>query len=445
MVKIIAKNRMIRAVFGFFMILSLFAACSKKEVILPGERIAIVDQSTISNLQIDQQAADEGAQLPAISSNLRFDTPGLSAGHRGGHLGVEFPLSLLFETDVGVTAEIGTEMAQPVVNGEAVFTITPQGLITATSVVDGVRLWQVDIDNSTDTTQPSISGGMSLFEDTLFVHGGKNKLFALNVETGVEKWSADFTHFLLGGPSVARGLVIVTDVNGRVYALLSATGEELWNRIGAPDATGIIGASFPAIAENEVIIAGSDGDLTSLNLEQGGFNWGESLVPVRPVTSLDTIADITAHPIHDGGLIVAVTQSGVMVAFNARTGRIIWEQVLSAVSMPWLAGQTIFITTVNNQLYALRRADGAVRWKTDLPGVFPANRPATEDTVRYTGPVVVSGKVVLAGRDRLYIFNAQTGAQESTLRTGEAITTALSVAGGKIYALGRKGTLMAWH
>lgn len=422
------------------------SACSQNEIILPGERFAIVDTSTADKLSVNPEAAAEGALLPPVSTNPRFDTPGLDDGHGGGHLSVEFPLERAFSVRVGIAANEGTEMAQPVVNETAVFTITPGGEVVATATADGQRIWAVDIDPSTDKTQTSISGGMSLEDQDLIVHAGKNRLVSLNAETGAENWSLELAQYIVGGPTVAGGFVLITDINGRVYAITAATGEELWNRIGSQGQTRITGAAFPAIANDETIIAGGDGELISLSLDQGGFNWGDNLVPARLITALDTIADITAHPIHDGGLVVAVTQSGVMVAYNARTGRTIWEQNLRSINMPWLAGETIFVTTTNNQVYAMRRNDGAIRWKVDLPGMFDMNDPVAEDAIRHTGPVVVSGKVLVAGQEgSFHLINAETGALETSFSSGGAITTALTVAGNTVYTLDRSGRLSAWR
>ena len=422
------------------------SACGQTEIILPGERIAVIDTSTANILIVDDQAAGEGAGLPGAVLNTSFMTPGSSVSHRGGHFGAELPLQRAFSVRVGISADEGTDMAQPVVNENAVFTITPGGEITASSITDGAELWTADIDPSTDQSQVSISGGLGLIDGLLVAHAGKERLVALNAATGEEIWSMQAPHFLVGGPSMAAGFIIVTDINGRVYAFTQSNGEEVWNRIGSQGQTRITGAAYPAIVDNDLIVAGGDGELISLNLTDGSFNWGDTLVPTRLVTALDSIADITAHPVHDGGIVIAVTQSGIMVAYNARTGRLIWEQPLRSLTMPWLAGDTLFVSTSNNELLALRRSDGAVRWKTDLPGRYNANEPVVENALRHTAPVLVSGKVLVANhRGDMLVFDAETGSSEGDFSIGGSITTDLSIANGTVFALDRSGRLTAWR
>ena len=139
----------------------LLAACSEKEVILPGERIAITAINDV-DLSPDADASGENAGLAAINSNTRFVAPGQSPDHSGGHFSLELPLDRIFSTRVGIAADKTAEVAQPVADENAVYTVTHGGIVTATHASDGTRLWQFDIDPSTDKTQTSTSGGIAL-------------------------------------------------------------------------------------------------------------------------------------------------------------------------------------------------------------------------------------------------------------------------------------------
>ena len=424
----------------------LLAACSEREVILPGERLSVIEAGAAVSPAINQSAAAEGAGLPAAADNRVFATPGADAGHGGGHLRVEFPLRRAFARRVGIPAEEGTDMAQPVIGEAAVYTITPGGELVASAVDNGNTLWSADIDPSSDQTQVSVSGGLALDGGVLFAHAGKRRLVSLNAADGTENWSVDMPHFILGGPTVAGGVVVVTDIDGRVYALAQSSGEELWNRIGTQGQTRITGVAYPAITGDAIVIAGGDGELISLSLADGSFIWGDSIAPRRLLTALDTIGDIVAHPIHDGTRVVAVTQTGVMVAYNARTGRVLWERNIRSLTMPWLAGETLFVASTNNELFALRVSDGEVRWKTDLPGKYDMNEPFQEKANRHTGPVVASGRVLVANlRGDMLVVDAETGSILDEFSIGGSVTTGLSVAQGTVVALDRGGRLSAWR
>ena len=434
---------------GLGVALLTLAACSSSEPILPGDRIAISSGDDM-RIMIDAGAAAEGVGLPAAIANARFEAPGATAGHSGGHYVVNHPLGKSFREDVGLSVDEGTEMAQPVANASAVFTITPGGVVTASNADNGELIWEIDLDPSEDKTQLSVTGGLglSVFNDldVLYVHAAKDKLFALNVENGQIIWTAEFDVFLKGGPTVDRDMLVVTDVEGRIYALSTIDGEEIWNRVGALEDTSIEGASSPAVNGNEVIFSGGDGELLALSRDQGTFQWGENLTPIQLRTALDGIADIKAHPVHDGGFVFVITHSGVMYAFNAQTGRIVWEQNIQGIEMPWVSGNSVYVTTIDGRIAALRRNDGAPRWVTDLPGAFDPNLPIQEGAIRYTSAVVASGKVVLASdQGKLIILDAETGQIEKTLSTNGAVSTAPIVANNTVYVINQSGNLIAYR
>lgn len=425
-------------------------ACSSREPILPGDRIAISSGATSLNLVVDADAAGEGVGLPAALANDRFEGPGASAAHSGGHFAVQHPLKVAFREDVGISVDVGTEMAQPVANARAVFTLTPGGIVTASDAASGDLIWEIDLDPSEDETQLSTTGGLALGQrdgfDIIYGHASKNSLFALNTENGQIIWSKEFDVFLKGGPTVDRDVVIITDSEGRLYALSALDGDEVWNRIGSLEDTSIAGASFPAINGNDVILSGGDGEFLALSRDQGIFQWGENLSPIELRTALDGIPDIKAHPVHDGGFVFVITHSGMMFAFNAATGRMVWEQAIQGIEMPWVSGHSIYITTIDGRMVALRRNDGAVRWVTELPGAYDPNLPVNEDAYRYTSAVVVSGKVVLASdQGSLFILDAETGRLEDKLSTKGAVTTAPIVANNTVYVINASGNLIAYR
>ena len=110
------------------------------------------------------------------------------------------------------------------------------------------------------------------------------------------KLAVEFPVFLADGPTVSNGVIVFTDLDGKLYALAQKDGELLWSRIGTQDSTRITGASFPAINDNEVIASGGDGEILSLSLNQGDFLWGENLTPLQLSTALDSIPDLRTHP-----------------------------------------------------------------------------------------------------------------------------------------------------
>jgi outer membrane protein assembly factor BamB len=149
--------------------------------------------------------------------------------------------------------------------------------------------------------------------------------------------------------------------------------------------------------------------------------------------------------VHDGGLVFAVSQSGRMGAFAVRSGLLLWELPIGGVEMPWVAGDSVFVVTIDGRLYALRRTDGAVRWIAELPGALPLGVVVAENVPRYVGPVVAGGTVVtVSDGGAIMVFDADTGALQDKISLGGRVVTAPQLAAGVLFVLDNSGTLTAF-
>ena len=430
----------ILACFGLFGM----AGCSEPEMILPGERIAVTQQ--IELLPVNQQALAEGAGLPAALTTLTASHPGLNAGHAGGHLALELPLKERWDEEIGMGGDEFVELAVPVVGAGHVFAVSASGEVSALEIETGKLSWRVSIEEFEDDVIPGIAGGLAISGSTIFVHGGGRNLAALSVEDGSVLWSQRFQLPLRGGPTVyAKRALAVTDIDANLFMLRLDNGSVLWDRAGLPSGTILYGAPSPAIYDNQLAVAAHGGELALLDADNGDVIWTDSLANVNPRTPLQGLGDIRAHPVHDGGLIFAVSQSGRTAAYAVRSGLLLWDLPIGGIEMPWVAGESVFMVTLDGRLYAIRRNDGAIRWVTELPGALPIGSVAVENIPRYVGPVVAAGKVIVVseGGDIL-LFNADTGALEDDADVGGRVVTAPQLAAGMMFILDNSGTVTAF-
>jgi len=420
------------------------AGCSEPELVLPGERIAVTQQ--VEHLSANQQAMAEGAGLSAPLTTLTASHPGLNAGHASGHLALDLPLDERWDVEIGTGGDEFVELAVPVVGAGHVFAVSASGEVSAIEIETGNLSWRVSIEDFEDDVIPGIAGGLAISGSTVFVHGGGHNLAALSVEDGSVIWSQRFQLPLRGGPTVyAKKALAVTDIDANLFMLRIDNGSVLWDRAGLPSGTIVYGAPSPAIYDNQIAVAAHGGELSLLDADNGDVIWSDNLATFNPRTPLQGLGDIRAHPVHDGGLVFAVSQSGRTAAFAVRSGLLLWELPIGGIEMPWVAGDSVFIVTLDGRLYAIRRNDGAIRWVAELPGALPIGAVAAEDIPRYVGPVVAAGKVIIVAEDgNILLFNADTGALEDEADVGGRIVTAPQLAAGMMFVLDNSGTLTAF-
>ena len=431
------------AVSGAF--LAALTACSEPELILPGERAAILPELAV--VEVEAAARDEGVSLGAAQVNDIFGHAGMSAGHAGGHLSLQWPLSQSWSAKIEGSDDVTVELAQPIIAHGAVYALGADGVLNAFDAQDGTMRWSVGVELLTDDPLAGIAGGLAANESQLVAHASLYKLVSLSPESGAELWSITHSDRLKGGPTLLGDeAVMVTDINGRLYVYDSQTGQPLWERSGLAANTVVFGAPAPAFGADEVVLAGAGGEVSVYDAATGDIFWADSLASFNPRTPLQELGDVRAHPIHDGTLIYVVAQSGRMVAYQAVSGIDIWEQPITAIEMPWLAGDTIYVTTIDGRIYALRRNDGAARWGVELPGALPEGVIASDEVTRYGSPIVASGNVIVISRaGTALIFDAATGAKIDEFSTPSPVTTAPAVAQDMLVVLSSNGNLSVYR
>ena len=439
-----SSNQLVRQLILPVALLGL-AACSEPELILPGERAAILPEIPV--VKIDADAAEQTPSLGAVEINRVHGHAGQSSGHAGGHLSLEWPLAKAWDASIEGVDDVTVELAQPVIAHDSVYALGADGSLHAFNLADGATKWTVTIEAYSDDPWAGIVGGIAANDTQLLVHASLYKLVSLSPETGEELWSITHSDRLKGGPTLLSDeAVMVTDINGRLFVYEAETGKPLWERSGLASNTVVFGAPAPAFAGGEVVLAGAGGEVSVYDAQTGDLFWADSLASFNPRTPLQELGDVRAHPVHDGKLIFVIAQSGRMVAYQAVSGIDIWEQPLTSIEVPWLAGDTIYVMSIEGRLYALRRSDGAARWAADLPGALPSGVIASENLPRYSNPIVASHNVfVISEAGDMHIFDAATGAFVNKVSTTGPVTTAPAVAQNSVVVLSSRGTVSVYR
>ena len=201
------------------------------------------------------------------------------------------------------------------------------------------------------------------------VHASRSSLSLLDSKDGAELWKIEHDSPLAGGPTfIGDAGVVVTDIDGYVFVYRLSDGALAWQSVGLPVDTVVFGAPSPAVNGGELVLAGAGGEIAIHRVDNGQLLWADSLASLSPITPLQELGDVLAHPIHEGEIIYVISQSGLLSAYEAKTGFQILGTSLAGVQMPWIAGDSIFVLSVEGHLVSLRKSDGAVRWITALDG-----------------------------------------------------------------------------
>ena len=407
---------------------------------LKGERISVL--ALDNTLKPDRRIQDVEVRLPRPYRNPDWPQPGGVPTHANYHLAVPGKLAVAWRVDAGEGSSSDTQLlAPPVIADGRVYVLDSAAELRAFDAKTGRELWHVDLTPEDEDEGPR-GGGIAYFGGRLFVTTGFADVFALDPKTGKQVWKHRVSGPMRAGPTALAGRVFVVTIANELHTLSADDGHELWMQAGIVEPAGLLGGASPAAEGDVVVAAYSSGELFALRAENGRVAWNETLTPLRRADPVSEIAQIKADPVIDRGRVVAISNSGRMVSIDLRTGGRVWEQEVAGVHTPWVAGDYIYVVTTGDELVCLDRRDGRVRWVTQLPRFEdPEDK---EDPIRWTGPVLVSDRLLVPASDgEIWSVSPYTGQPLGRIKLDSGILISPSVADGTVYVLTDDATLVA--
>lgn len=415
----------------------------KDKTKLGGERLAVLsfEATTIA----DPELANSAVTLPVPRANAAWTQEGGNAPKMLGHLVIGETLSRAWSASIGSgSSRTQRLVAGPVIDDGRVYTIDTNANVRAFSAANGATLWSAAIRKEGERSSVAFGGGVATGGGRVFATSGYGIVAAFDPATGSEIWRADLGLPLRGSPSVAGERIFVMTLDNQLIVLSADKGETIWETIATVEPAGLLGAAAPAVDVGTAVAGFSSGELTALRIENGRTVWQDALNRTGATTALASLSDIDAPPVIDQGRVFAIGHGGRMVALDLATGQRVWERNFGGTSMPWVAGDYIFAVTVDGELVALTRAEGKVRWVTQLARwKKPKKR---KNPIIWQGPVLAGDRLLLTNSEgELVSVSPFDGSVLSTLDVAGSIFLPPVVADGTLYILSEDGRLSAYR
>ncbi|WP_299748260.1 PQQ-like beta-propeller repeat protein [uncultured Tateyamaria sp.] len=427
--------------------LTIVAACSEREIILPGKRepVSAVLTADTAEAEALTEAARDIALPPQVANTdaaQSFGTPAFRTDHP--QLGQT--LTPVWSVDIGAgDSRKHRIVADPVVSGGRVFTLDAETTVTAVST-SGQVLWQRDILTDRANSGEGTGGGLAVDGNVLFVSSGLGTLTALDVETGGTIWEQELEAIGVGRPTAFENLVYVMAGDDTGWALEKDSGRIAWQVSSSETRTNVLGGPAPIVTDGLAVFSFGSGEMQAVFRQGGLRRWDASVLGERQGRALAKVDDVTGRPIAKDGVIYAGNQSGRTVAVNAGSGAPIWTSAEGAIDTVLPVAGSVFLISDRNELVRLNAEDGTRVWGTRLPN-FVKDRPLRQSEVfAHHGPVLAGGRLLVASSDEtLRSFDPVSGGLTGRTEIPGGATTAPVVAGQTLYVVSRKGQLLAYR
>jgi len=433
---------------GFAIVAFVLAACdggflgADDEKKLPGTRVSVLRLE--QSLKPDPELADTKIKLPTPVQNSDWPMAGGTPQHALHHVVANTGLKLAWSKDIGNGSSDNQRLiAAPITGGGRVYVMDSESMVSALDNRDGSKIWQISLVPE-DEDEGVIGGGLAYFGEVLYVTTGYGQVFALEANSGTEKWVYKLGPPIRSAPAISGGRIFVISHDNQLHTLNANDGRMLWTYIGLPEITGIIGSSSPAVQGGIVVAPFASGELVALRVENGRPIWAEQLVKSRGLTPLSSINAIRALPVIDDNRVYAINHSGRMAAVDLRTGRRAWVRNISGVQTPWLAGEYIYLVTTQGEVICISRANGRIVWLQQLERF--QDPEDLEGPINWSGPVLASDQLLLVSSEgEAVTISPYDGQINGRLSLPSSVKIGPVVADGTFYVLTDNGDLIAYR
>ncbi|MGE0492976.1 MAG: PQQ-binding-like beta-propeller repeat protein [Vulcanimicrobiota bacterium] len=295
-------------------------------------------------------------------------------------------------------------------DGKRAFFASQHALLALDSKT-GATGWSFDADGKGIASRPLVHG------DQVLVSALDGRVYALDSVSGTPAWSAPCDH-PAGLQLGADGSIVVGVKNGQL-GLDPTTGEQLWSS-PVPFGDSAVGLNNQIVRAGDQVRAAVAYDRDS-GEEQWRFSQG-GLIRHRP----------TVGP--DGTVYVGDTD-GKFFALDPATGQPRWihqtEGYVLEPSTVSADGQTVYVGSSDQHLYALDTATGDPRWKCKVEG-----------EVRMQPNLSGQGTVVLASdKNKIYVVDEATGSPLASAPAASYVHVAPAAGGDSLVLQANNHTL----
>ena len=427
----------------------------KKEDDAPDESDRISILAVDERVEADPRFTGVEIELPPSYVNTSWPTPGGEADHTLHHLSAAVSLETAWKADIGKAAKRARLTSPPIVADGNLYVIDAEATVTALDVATGDRKWKTelapkikekfrvrDVLSRTKAAQVGFGGGVAYENGKVFATSGFGFVAALDAATGEKLWEYKTDAPVRTPPTAYRGSVyFVTNTNDAI-ALDQETGKKLWNFQSFEESARILSAASPAAAGDLVVAPFSSGEVVAFLAGSGRPVWNDTLARNTQLTALSALNDIAGSPVIDRGLVYAVSHAGRLVAIDIRTGQRVWEAPIASLQMPWVAGEYIYIVSIDAELVCLAREDGAVVWVSELKRY--QKKKKRKGRIAWSGPVLAGDALVLVSTDgKVVKVSPKDGSVLDTKKIDDGSVIAPIVAEERIFILTQQGKLYA--
>ncbi|CAL7962390.1 exported hypothetical protein [Alphaproteobacteria bacterium] len=332
----------------------------------------------------------------------------------------------------------------PVIAEGKLVILEATGILKAFDLVSGKILWENSFFSKFEKFffgRHYLSGGILYESRKLFVTAGVDTIGVFDIGDGKLLWQKSFSMPLRCIAAVSQDRVVLQGMQDTLYVLDIQDGTMLWNRVNIGSKVQSLNAITPIVMNDKIVLMQERNDkIVALDLQTGREFWTLGTDSYSAfIKTGNIVADHT--PIYDNDMVFMPFDSGSLIAMHARNPQVLWKRYLMTIKASWIAGDLLYTINERNQLLAVYKYNGLIKWVTDLKA-YSGNKDK-QDVDLYCTPPVVAGDLVLTinSAGQMLGFNLLTGKLELNFKMPKGHYLRPFVHSNMLYVVNNNGTI----
>ncbi len=432
---------MVSRVILLIIALSMNTGCDKsnKNKPLPGKHINLMQE--IIYAKPDEALKNKEIIIPTAQVNHQWLSSNFDLNSVPQNIKIETPLSYQISRHSLLKANsMLTSTITPVIAEGVLYLADSRGNVAAYNTKNFSKpLWYKMALNKADIYD-QVGGGLKLVQNTLVVTFGGKTIVALDKTSGEEIWTYNLSNIARSAPEIKNNLVYVLTIDNRLYCLNLHNGFVVWTHEGAVEQFSVFGSASPVTTEHLVIVPHSSGQLLALNAKTGESVWQLNLIKNVNNNTMLYLNDIDMTPVINQNTIYLSNYTGVMFAIDITTGHIKWtNDSVGGSKFIWIAGDYIYSVNNYQQLTAVLKQTGQVKWVQNIEDGTPKSK---KDKLVLAGPIMINNILYFTSVDGMLIaFESTTGKKIYEYKIDKAVYSPPIAVERNIYFINNTGVL----
>jgi len=262
----------------------------------------------------------------------------------------------LWSVGIGDGQGDGLYRLQPAIAGDLIYAAAANGEVRAVERSSGRTRWKQKL-------EVRLSGGVGLFENSLYLGGADGEVLLLDAATGELRWQGSVSGEVLAPPQGDGEVVVVQTYDGKLYGLDHGSGERRWRYDSNVPVLTIRGTSTPILRDGVAFAGFASGRVLAFDTDDGATLWEARIAIPQGRSEIERIVDVDGTMALAGAELYVASYQGRITALDVRTGRKIWQRNVSSFFGVSQGFGNVYVAEETGTITAYLRNGQGIRWE----------------------------------------------------------------------------------